>query len=226
MPQPGLNYGWPVITYGVQYDDNPIGAGITAFYMTRLMLMTFFGEKRWLPGVHPHESPKVMTIPLIVLAILSVGAGIVMNFWIQTWLEPALGTHAHELSLVPTPVGWATMAVVALGVVAGWLVFGRGSIPATAPATNNPITLAGRNVLFGDQVNDFLFVSPATALASGVDTTDARGIDAALDNSGRAFAGLSTQMRRLQTGYARSYALTMVFGALVVGAVLILTQLG
>ncbi len=203
-----------------------IGAGITAFYMTRLMLMTFFGEKRWLPGVHPHESPKVMTIPLIVLAILSVGAGIVMNFWIQTWLEPALGTHAHELSLVPTPVGWATMAVVALGVVAGWLVFGRGSIPATAPATNNPITLAGRNVLFGDQVNDFLFVSPATALASGVDTTDARGIDAALDNSGRAFAGLSTQMRRLQTGYARSYALTMVFGALVVGAVLILTQLG
>ena len=49
-----------------------LGAGVTAFYMTRLMLMTFFGEKRWAEGVHPHESPKVMTVPLIVLAALSV----------------------------------------------------------------------------------------------------------------------------------------------------------
>ena len=203
-----------------------IGAGITAFYMTRLMLMTFFGEKRWQPGVHPHESPKVMTIPLVILAVLSVGAGIVMNFWIQEWLVPAVGNEPHTLSLVPTPVGWMNMAIVALGVVAAWLVFGRGSIPVTAPATNNPITLAGRNVLFGDQVNDFLFVSPATAMATAVDTTDAQGIDRAVDGGAQAFGGLSTQVRRLQTGYARSYALTMVFGALVVGAVLILTQLG
>ena len=203
-----------------------IGAGITAFYMTRLMLMTFFGEKRWQPGVHPHESPKVMTIPLIILAALSIVSGIVMNFWIQEWLAPAVGNHPHELSLVPTPVGWMTMAVVALGVVAAWLVFGRGSIPVTAPATNNPITLAGRNVLFGDQVNDFLFVTPATAMATAVDTTDAKGIDRMVDGGAQAFGGLSTQMRRLQTGYARSYALTMVLGALVVGAVLILTQLG
>ena len=203
-----------------------IGAGITAFYMTRLMLMTFFGEERWLPGVHPHESPKVMTIPLIVLAVFSVGIGAVMNFWIQTWLEPALGIHAHELSLVPTRVGWLTMAVVALGVVAAWLVFGRSSIPVVAPATNNPVTLAGRNVLFGDQVNDFLFVTPAVALASAVDTTDAKGIDTAVDGSGRAFLGLSTQLRRLETGYARSYALTMVVGVLLVGAVLILNLVG
>ena len=203
-----------------------VGAGITAFYMTRLMLMTFFGEKRWLPGVHPHESPKVMTIPLIVLALLSVVSGIAMNFWIQEWLAPAVGNHPHELSLIPTPVGWATLAVVVLGVAAGWLVFGRGSIPVSAPVTNNPLTLAGRNVLFGDQVNDFLFVSPATALATAVDTTDAQGIDRAVDGGAHAFGGLSTQLRRLQTGYARSYALTMVFGALVVGAVLILTQLG
>ncbi|MDO5533245.1 MAG: NADH-quinone oxidoreductase subunit L [Propionibacteriaceae bacterium] len=203
-----------------------VGAGITAFYMTRLMLMTFFGEKRWLPGVHPHESPKVMTIPLIILAVLSVISGIAMNFWIQTWLEPALGIHAHELGLVPTPVGWMTMAVVALGVVGAWLVFGRKPIPATAPATNNPVTLAGRNVLFGDQVNDFLFVAPTTALATATDATDAQGIDKAADGAAHAFAGLSTQVRRLQTGYARSYALTMVIGAVVVGALLILSPLG
>ena len=105
-------------------------------------------------------------------------------------------------------------------------MFGRSSIPVVAPATNNPVTLAGRNVLFGDQVNDFLFVTPAVALASAVDTTDAKGIDTAVDGLGRAFLGLSTQLRRLQTGYARSYALTMVVGVLLVGAVLILNLVG
>ena len=59
-----------------------VGAGITAFYMTRLMVLTFGGEKRWRSDVHPHESPSTMTIPLIVLAILSVVAGFAMNGWI------------------------------------------------------------------------------------------------------------------------------------------------
>lgn len=203
-----------------------LGALVTAFYMTRLMIMTFGGEKRWKPGVHPHESPATMTIPLVVLAILSVVSGVLMNNWIQGWLEPAVGNHAHEVSLVPTPVGWATIAVVALGVALGWFVFGRGRVPATAPATNNPFTLAGRHVLFGDQVNDFLFVGPTAVAARAAEGTDTHGIDAVADGSGHAFAGLSTQVRRLQTGYARSYALTMVFGVLFVGAVVILSQLG
>ena len=68
-----------------------LGAGITAFYMTRVMLMTFFGQKRWLPGVHPHESPPVMTVPLIVLGACSVVGGLVLNNWISGWLDPAFG---------------------------------------------------------------------------------------------------------------------------------------
>lgn len=203
-----------------------IGAGITSFYMTRLMLMTFLGQKRWLPGVHPHESPKVMTAPLVVLAVFSIGSGLLMNWWIQTWLEPAVGSHAHEISLIPTPVGLATMAVVALGIVGAWLVFGRRPVPVEAPATRNPITVAGRNVLFGDQVNDFLFAHPATVTSRVIDDADAKGIDKVFDGAGHAFVGLSTQLRRLQTGYTRNYALTMLLGVLVVGAVLILGHLG
>ncbi len=203
-----------------------LGAGITAFYMTRLMLMTFFGEKRWRQGVHPHESPKAMTVPLIILAVFSVGAGLLMNWWIQTWLEPAVGNHAHEISLIPTPVGWATLLVVAAGVAASWMVFGRGSIPDVAPATKNPVTIAGRNVLFGDQVNGFLFTHPTVATAKAIDTADVSLIDRSFDGAGHAFQGLSTQLRRLQTGYTRNYALTMLLGVLVVGAVLILSQLG
>ena len=77
-----------------------LGAGVTAFYMTRLMFMTFWGTKRWEPGVHPHESPLIMTVPLMVLAVLSLVAGIAMNGWIQGWLAPATGAEVHETGLL------------------------------------------------------------------------------------------------------------------------------
>ncbi len=202
-----------------------IGAGLTAFYMTRLMLMTFFGEERWQEGVHPHESPKVMTVPLIILAVFSVVAGAVMNFWIQGWLEPATGAHAHELSLIPTPVGWATMAVVAAGVALSWFVFGRKPIPATAPATSNPVTIAGRNDLFGDAVNNTLVVWPTMRLADTAVITDQRVIDASADGLAGIFAGLSVEGRKLQTGQVRRYALGLAIGVLLVGVVMILSQL-
>ena len=65
-----------------------LGAGVTGFYMTRLMLMTFVGKKRWKPDVHPHESPLVMTVPLIFLGIASAIGGLVLNNWIVGWLDP------------------------------------------------------------------------------------------------------------------------------------------
>jgi NADH-quinone oxidoreductase subunit L len=203
-----------------------LGAGVTAFYMTRLMLMTFFGEKRWLPGVHPHESPKSMTVPLIILAVFSVIAGVAMNAWIQGWLEPATGAHPHEISWIPTPVGWATMAVVALGVVLGWQLFGRRPIPVEAPASVNPFTVAGRNDLFGDAVNNTLVVKPTMLLADGVVGTDQRLIDAGADGLGTMFQGLSSQGRKLQTGQVRRYALGLTLGVVGIGVVMILSQLG
>ena len=203
-----------------------LGAGVTAFYMTRLMLMTFFGEKRWEPGVHPHESPKLMTVPLVILAVLSVIAGFAMNFWIQDWLEPAVGSHVRELSLVPGPIGWATMAVVAAGVALAWWLFGSRPVPAVAPVSVSPFTIAGRNDLFGDLVNDTLVVQPTMVLARGLVATDDAIIDRGADGVGAMFAGLSTQTRRLQTGQVRTYALTMTVGALLVGLVFVLSQLG
>jgi len=202
-----------------------LGAGVTAFYMTRLMLMTFLGEKRWLEGVHPHESPRVMTVPLIILAFFSVTSGVAMNGWIQGWLEPATGAHPHEVSWLPTPVGWATMAVVAVGVAVGWLVFGRKPIPATAPSTVNPLTIAGRNDLFGDAVNDTLVVRPTMMLADGAVGVDQNVLDAGADGLGAMFAGLSTRGRKLQSGQVRRYALGLGLGVLLVGVLMILSQL-
>ena len=201
-----------------------LGAGVTAFYMTRLMFMTFWSAKRWEPGVHPHESPKVMTIPLVVLAALSVVMGVVMNGWIQEWLEPSTGAHPHEVEWIPSPIGLLTMAVVAVGVAIGWYVFGRSPIPAVAPATANPLAIAGRNDLFGDALNEAVVVRPFMSLSRGAVLTDDQGVDSLVNGVARMFGGLSLQGRKLQTGNVRSYALTMVAGAVLVGAVLILGQ--
>ncbi len=204
-----------------------VGAGITAFYMTRLMLMTFFGEKRWREGVHPHESPKMMTVPLIVLAIFSVIGGALMNAWIQDWLEPAAGNHVTEISLVPNLIGWLTMVVVAAGVTVGWLVFGRKrEIPDEAPATRNFFTVMGRNELFGNTVNDVVAVQPTMMAAHGLVLADKKLLDGAADGLASLASGLSTQVRRLQNGQIRTYALTMALGVVAVGVVMILSQLG
>ena len=96
-----------------------LGAGITGFYMTRLMLMTFFTDKRWEPDVHPHESPKVMTIPLIVLAALSVlGGFLLLGDWIVDFLAPG-GRRARRTTTRRSRRSLITLiivAVVAVGV--------------------------------------------------------------------------------------------------------------
>ncbi len=95
-----------------------LGAGITGFYMTRLMLMTFFGDKRWEKDVHPHESPPVMTVPLIVLAALSVLGGVMLiGGWIEDFLAPVTGETAHEEPPVPAlAVSGLAVLIVAIGV--------------------------------------------------------------------------------------------------------------
>ncbi|HYI57488.1 MAG TPA: NADH-quinone oxidoreductase subunit L [Microlunatus sp.] len=208
-----------------------IGAGITAFYMTRLMLMTFLGQKRWLQGVHPHESPLVMTVPLIILGFFSFASGMLLNGWIVGWLDPAFGiAHAEEHApslLHITPVGIATLLLVAAGVAIAFVVFGpRKGIPATAPASRSPFTLAGRNDLYGDALNEAVFMRPGQQLTDGLLRLEDDGIDGAVNGTGSVIAGISGQLRKVQNGFVRSYALTMVLGAVVVGAVIALGRLG
>ena len=208
-----------------------LGAGVTAFYMTRLMLMTFLGKKRWLKGVHPHESPLVMTVPLIILAIMSFAGGLVLNNWIGGWLDPAFGiAHAegHAPSLLHvTPVGLATMALVAVGVAIAFVIFGpRKDIPSTAPESRSPFTLAARNDLYGDAFNEAVFMRPGQVLTDGLLRVEDDGIDGAVNGTGSVVSQIAGQLRKVQNGFVRSYALTMVLGAVVVGAVIALGRLG
>ncbi|WP_191278662.1 NADH-quinone oxidoreductase subunit L [Nocardioides flavus (ex Wang et al. 2016)] len=204
-----------------------LGAGITAFYMTRLMLMTFFTTKRWEPGVHPHESPRVMTVPLVVLAALSVLGGVLLlGDWIKTWLEPVTGTvEHHEPPLPALVITLIITAVVAIGVAAAWFLVGKRDIPREAPRDVSFATRAARADLYGDAINDAVVVRPGAGLVGGLTAFDRRGVDGAVEGGSLAVGGLSSTLRRVQNGFVRSYALSLLGGALLVVLALLAVNL-
>ena len=207
-----------------------LGAGITGFYMTRLMLMTFFTDQRWggdKSDVHPHESPAVMTVPLIVLAALSVlGGALLLGDWIVEWLEPVVGHAEHHDPPVPVIViTLITVAVVAVGVAAAWFLVGRHAVPREAPTDVSFATRAARADLYGDAINDALVVRPGAALTGTLVAADRSVVDGAFSGGGTTISGIGTGLRRLQTGYVRSYALSVFAGALLLVLVLVAVNL-
>ncbi|WP_406603378.1 NADH-quinone oxidoreductase subunit L [Nocardioides kribbensis] len=195
-----------------------VGAGVTGFYMTRLMLMTFFTDKRWKEGVHPHESPSVMTVPLIVLAALSVLGGILLlGDWIVGWLAPVVGEAPHHEPPVPVIVLTVlTVAVVAVGVAAAWFLVGRREVARTAPQDVSFAVRAARADLYGDAINDAVVVRPGRRLVTLLLGVDHRGADGLFTGGGSAVAGVGGLLRRVQNGFVRSYALSVLAGALIV----------
>ncbi len=204
-----------------------IGAGVTGFYMTRLMLMTFFTEKRWAKDVHPHESPKVMTFPLIVLAALSVLGGLMLlGDWIVTWLSPVVGEAEHHEPPVPVIViTLLTVGVVAVGVATAWFLVGKREVPRTAPQDVSFATRAARADLYGDAINEGVVVEPGRRLVRGLLSTDRHGADGLFTGSAAAVAAIGGQLRRLQNGFVRSYALSVLGGVLLVVLALLAVNL-
>ncbi|BDT91006.1 NADH-quinone oxidoreductase subunit L [Nocardia sputorum] len=204
-----------------------LGAGLTAFYMTRVMLMTFFGERRWKPDTHPHESPAVMTGPMILLALGSVGAGAVFVFGssLQNWLEPVVGAH-HGTETVPAAlVTVLALGVVAVGVAVAYSQYAQRDIPETAPETVSALTVAARRDLYGDAVNEAAFMRPGRHLTRALVFLDNRGIDGVVNGTAALIGGLSARARRVQSGFVRSYALSMFTGAALVAAALLAVRL-
>ena len=204
-----------------------VGAGVTAFYMTRVMLMTFFGKKRWADGVHPHESPKIMTVPLIVLAALSVVGGVlILNDWIVDFLAPVTGVaEPHELAVSPIVMSLVIVAVVAVGVTLAWFLVGKPEVPREAPVRVSVFTQAARADLYGDAVNEIVFMRPGDRFVEGLTDFDDHGVDGTVNGTAAAFAGMSGRLRRWQTGFVRSYALSLLTGAVLVLAVLLTVNL-
>jgi NADH-quinone oxidoreductase subunit L len=223
-----------------------LGAAITAYYMTRVMLMTFFGEERWRnaptpspdrPSVepaaetrgehsepHPHESPKVMTIPMIVLAVGSVFAGAFFSIGERFlhWLEPVTGYEHGDSPVSALTVTLATMAVLVIGVAIAYAQYGRRPVPAVAPR-GSLLTRAARRDLYQDDFNHVVLVRGGEHLTRSLVYVDHTLVDGVVNGTAASVGGLSGRMRRLQNGFARSYAVSMFGGAaLLVAATLLM----
>jgi NADH-quinone oxidoreductase subunit L len=199
-----------------------LGAGITAFYMTRVMLMTFFGEPRWAADAHPHEAPAVMTWPMILLAVGSVvsGGALAIGGTLSHWLEPVVGRHEAEHGLPAWVVTVVVLAVVAVGIVIAYRMYARQPVPEQVPA-GSALTVAARRDLYGDAFNEAVFMRGGQTLTAALVEVDDKGVDGAATGLAALVSRTSDRSRQWQTGFARSYALSMLAGAaLVVAAIL------
>lgn len=199
--------------------------------MTRVMLLTFFGEKRWQPNPatgeepHPHESPATMTLPMIVLAFGSVFAGglFAFNSSFLKWLEPVTGHSDGNSPLTPTAVTLLTMACMLAGVGLSYLVYGRNPVPVTPPI-GSALTRAARRDLLQDDFNHAVLVRPGSALTASLVYFDSKGLDGFVNGLAATIGGVSSRLRRVQTGFVRSYALSMFGGTLVLVAATLLMR--
>jgi len=195
-----------------------IGAGITAFYMSRLFFMTFHGKKRWTEDVHPHESPLTMTVPMMVLAVGSALLGLVLSIGgtFTHWLEPITGAHGEEHPVLSVPlITGLTLLLVLGGIALAWMRYWRDSVPVVQP-TGSLLTRAARRDLYQDDVNEGVFMRPGLHLTRALVFADNRGVDGGFGGLAALVGGTSSRLRRLQNGFARSYALTMLAGVVVI----------
>jgi len=195
-----------------------VGAGVTAFYMTRLMLLTFITDERWEPDVHPHESPRVMTVPLMVLGALSaLGGLLILNGWITDWLAPVVGARPEEsLAIGALGMSLVTLVVVAIGVAIAWVFVGRRPVPRVAPTEVSVFTRAARAELYGDAFNEEVIVKPGYQGIRGLAVFDRSTIDGTVMGTASALSGISSRFRLAQNGFVRSYALAVLAGAALV----------
>ncbi|MFF4566050.1 NADH-quinone oxidoreductase subunit L [Streptomyces sp. NPDC001435] len=206
-----------------------LGAAITAFYMTRVMLMTFFGEQRWQPDEnghepHPHESPKVMTIPMIVLAVGSVFGGFYFHLGDRflKWLEPVTGHSEGNSPVSAMTVTAATLVCLVVGVGIAYAQYGRKPVPVVAPR-GSLLTRAARRDLLQDDFNHVVLVRGGEHLTRSLVYVDHTLVDGVVNGTAAGFGGLSGRLRKVQNGFARSYAVSMFGGAaLLVAATLLM----
>jgi NADH-quinone oxidoreductase subunit L len=214
--------GWTAWLYG---GAALLGAGLTAFYMTRLFVLTFHGPKRWTEDIHePHESPYIMTVPLMLLALGSIVAGGLMVSPVKHWLEPVLGQGEHDPVLPKLLITLLTLAVSLLGAGLAWALFRRGTAEQELPA--GVLVTAARRNLYTDAFNEAVFERPGIYLTRALVFLDNKGVDGLVNGIAASVGGGSGRLRRLQTGFVRSYALSMLTGALLVVGAFLAIQLG
>jgi NADH-quinone oxidoreductase subunit L len=191
-----------------------LGTALTAFYMSRLFFMTFHGTRRWTTKQRPHESPLLMTVPMVILAAGAALLGFVLSRGdaLVTWLEPVVGHAEHGEPVLPGPVIiGSTLALVVVGVLLAWRQYAAAPVPVVAPR-GSVVTRAARADLYQDPVNETVFMHPGQYLTRSLVYADAAVVDATVGGLAGAVARLGEALRPVQNGFVRSYAAMMLAG--------------
>ena len=195
------------------------GAALTAFYMSRVMILTFAGTPRYDINHPPHESSFLMLLPMGILAIGSVTSGFLLSRGeaLVHWLEPLFEAHeGHGPEILP-PVVISLMAltVVIIGAALAWIKYGRGTVADTAPTDVSIFTRIARRDLLQDDFNESVFMRPGQALTRLLVKTDDVVVDGTVRGVAAAALASGSSLRSTQTGFVRSYAALIVIGAVV-----------
>ena len=206
-----------------------LGAGITAFYMTRVMILTFTGTKRWDEDAHPHESPWLMWLPMAILAIGSVSSGFLLSRGdaLVNWLHPLFDHHEeHEHHLLePIVVSALALTMVAIGVAIAFFKYSRQEVAAIAPENVSVLTKIARQDLMQDRFNEAVFMRPGQQLTQVLVKTDEAVIDGTVRGVGQLAMTSSSLLRGVQSGFVRSYAaLIFVGAALLIAGIWVVVQ--
>ena len=193
-----------------------LGAMITAFYMTRVVVLTFTGSKRWDDQAHPHESPSLMWIPMVVLSIGSVASGFLLSKGsaLVHWLAPVVnssGAQGGKELMKPVVVSALALGVVAVG--AAFAIIKYRTVPVDAPH-GSVLTRFARRDLGQDDFNHRVLVLPGQALTATLVAMDFIFVDGIVRAVGWTLSYFSTSLKKVQNGYVRSYALLMTAGAI------------
>ena len=195
-----------------------LGAGITAFYMTRVMILTFTGTKRWDEDAHPHESPWLMWLPMAILAIGSVSSGFLLSRGdaLVNWLHPLFDHHEeHEKHLLePIVVSGLALTMVAIGIAIAFVKYSRQNVASVAPENVSVFTKIARQDLMQDRFNEAAFMRPGQVLTTTLVAADESVIDGTVRAVGKIAMGSGSSLRGLQNGFVRSYAALILVGAL------------
>jgi NADH-quinone oxidoreductase subunit L len=234
-----------------------IAAFFTAFYMGRQIWMVFFGEPRHEAAAHAEESPRVITVPLMILAVLSIFGGALNLPGLHTlteWLEHTIEVHAGEFvwSVALISTGLALVAILL-----SWLIYGRSPLKSGQPdplkARLGPVFTGMENKWYVDEGYYAVIINPfkklSQFLADVIDWrfwhdwfhetviagtynwvsrialnryADQRGIDAFANGLAGVTQWLSAAMRKIQNGFVRSYALSVLLGVVLIVGYLIL----
>jgi NADH-quinone oxidoreductase subunit L len=199
------------------------GTFLTAFYTFRMFFLAFYGRPRMSREVahHVHESPTVMTMPLLILAGLTTIAGVILGFPgergtpFARFLEPVFGAHegAHSTLAALMLVVLSVITVVA-GIMLAGMIYTRDARAEDIERSRTPVHALLLNAYYVDWIYDRLLVQPLYALSVFLARAfDLGVIDGIVDGLGRVVAGWAAGFRRVQTGFVVNYALTMLVGA-------------